>query len=50
MNSNDLINAEDAYRRQQVSRGLAASRKGRSRSSWVRRIASVDPTLTRTDR
>ncbi|MCR1784825.1 hypothetical protein KVF89_19945 [Nocardioides carbamazepini] len=49
--SNDyFINAENDYRRQQAARGMAASRAGRSRTSWLRRIAATDPSVERRSR
>lgn len=49
--SNDLfINAENDYRRQRAARSLAASRAGRSRTSWLRRIAATDPSIERRSR
>jgi hypothetical protein len=50
MSSDYFINAENNYRRQRVTRELAASRAGRSRSSWLRRIAAADPSIERRSR
>ncbi|WP_408897023.1 hypothetical protein ACJ5H2_19115 [Nocardioides sp. R1-1] len=50
MSSNYFLNAENEYRRQQAARGIAASRAGRSRSSWLRRIAATDPSIERRSR
>jgi hypothetical protein len=47
MSSNYYLNAENEYRRQQAARGMAASRAGRSRTSWLRRIAATDPSVER---
>lgn len=47
MSSDYFINAENTYRRQRAMRGVAASRAGRSRSSWLRRIAAADPSVER---
>lgn len=45
-----FLEAESTYRRARVARGVAASRAGRSRASWLRRVAASDPTLpTRRD-
>ncbi|NYI44233.1 hypothetical protein BJ993_001313 [Nocardioides aromaticivorans] len=49
--SNDFfISAENDYRRQRAVRGVAASRAGRTRSSWLRRVAAADPTVERRSR
>ncbi|WP_435770731.1 hypothetical protein [Nocardioides sp. SYSU DS0651] len=50
--SNDLfITAENEYRRQRTARAVAAaSRSGRSRSSWLRRLAATDPAVERRSR
>ena len=46
--SNDLfINAEIEYRRQRATRAVVAARSGRSRASWLRRLAAADPNLER---
>lgn len=46
--SNDFfITAENSYRRQRAAKGVAASRAGRTRSSWLRRVAATDPSLER---
>ncbi|GAA1504662.1 hypothetical protein [Nocardioides humi] len=47
MSSDYFTSAENDYRRQQVARGMAASRAGRSRASWLRRIFATDPSLAR---
>ncbi len=47
MNSDYLVTAENQYRREQVTRGIAASRAGRTRSSWLRRLAAADPAVSR---
>lgn len=49
--SNDFfISAENDYRRERAAKGVAASRAGRTRSSWLRRIAAADPTVERRSR
>lgn len=49
--SNDFfISAENDYRRQRAAKGVAASRAGRTRSSWLRRVAAADPTVARRSR
>lgn len=49
--SNYFVHAENDYRRETLTRSAAeASRSGRSRSSWVRRLAASDPTLRRSAR
>ncbi len=48
--TNAFTSAENDYRRQQVVRGMAASRAGRSRTSWLRRIAAADPSVERRSR
>ncbi|WP_157538505.1 MULTISPECIES: hypothetical protein [unclassified Nocardioides] len=49
--SNDFfISAENDYRRQRAVRGVAASRAGRTRSSWLRRVAATDPAVERRSR
>jgi hypothetical protein len=48
--SNDFIFAENEYRRERVTRGVAAVRSGRTRSSWLRRLAAVDPSIERRTR
>ena len=50
--SNDYFftSAENSYRRQRAALGLAASRGGRSRTSWLRRIAAADPSIERRSR
>lgn len=51
MSNNDyFISAENDYRRQRTARGVAASRSGRSRSSWLRRLAATDPAIERQSR
>lgn len=51
MSNNDyFISAENDYRRERTARGLAASRAGRSRSSWLRRLAASDPAVERQSR
>ncbi|WP_157537120.1 hypothetical protein [Nocardioides sp. Root190] len=46
--SNDyFFNAENSYRRQRAMLGIAASRAGRTRASWLRRLAAADPTIER---
>ncbi|MBM7516775.1 hypothetical protein [Nocardioides nitrophenolicus] len=50
MSSNYYLTAEYEYRRQQAARGMAASRAGRSRTSWLRRIAATDPSVERRSR
>ncbi|MBM0127548.1 hypothetical protein [Pimelobacter simplex] len=50
MSSNYYLDAENEYRRQQAARGMAASRAGRSRTSWLRRIAATDPSVERRSR
>lgn len=47
MNNDYFITAENDYRRQRAIKGVASSRAGRSRSAWLRRIASSDPGLER---
>lgn len=49
--SNDFfITAENSYRRQRAAEGVAASRAGRTRSSWLRRVAATDPSIERRSR
>ncbi len=49
--SNDyFISAENDYRRSRVVRGITPSKSGRSRSSWLRRVAASDPTVERRSR
>lgn len=52
MSNNDyFISAENDYRRQRAARGVAAaSRSGRSRASWLRRLAATDPAVERQSR
>ncbi|UUW90259.1 MULTISPECIES: hypothetical protein [Pimelobacter] len=50
MSSDYFTNAETSYRRQLATRGMAASRAGRTRSSWLRRIAAADPSIERRSR
>ncbi|AJR18741.1 hypothetical protein GUY44_01015 [Pimelobacter simplex] len=50
MSSDYFTNAENTYRRQRATRVMAASRAGRSRSSWLRRIAATDPSVERRSR
>lgn len=46
--SNDyFITAENSFRRQRAARGVAATRAGRTRSSWLRRVAATDPSVER---
>ncbi|MBM9458540.1 hypothetical protein JK386_01345 [Nocardioides sp. zg-536] len=45
--TNYLNNAEYQYRRQRIAREVAASRGGRSRSDWLRRLAATDPARPR---
>lgn len=42
--NNDLffVRPELEYRKQRARRSIAASRAGRSRSSWLRRLAATD--------
>ncbi|MFC5727309.1 MULTISPECIES: hypothetical protein [Nocardioides] len=48
MSNTDLfINAEVEYRRQRAARTVVATRGGRSRASWLRRLAAADPNLER---
>jgi hypothetical protein len=37
-----LIESQIAYRRELVTKSIARSRRGRSRSSWARRIAASE--------
>jgi len=50
MSNNYFLDAENEYRRQRAARGVAASRAGRSRASWLRRIAATDPSIERRSR
>ncbi len=47
MSSDYFMSAENDYRRRRVARGVAASRAGRSRTSWLRRLAATDPSIER---
>lgn len=47
MSNNYFLNAENEYRRERVVRGVAASRSGRSRASWLRRVAAADSAVER---
>jgi hypothetical protein len=42
MNNDYYVKPEMAYRQSRVRKAVVASRAGRSRSSWVRRIAAAD--------
>ena len=48
--SNLFVNAENDYRRERIAQGIAAGRAGRSRSSWLRRVAATDPSVQRRSR
>ena len=50
--SNDYFfaSADNSYRRQRAALGIAASRAGRSRSSWLRRLAAADQRFERRSR
>lgn len=49
--SNDyFFSAENSYRRQRAALGIAASRSGRSRASWLRRIAAAERRFERRSR
>ncbi len=37
-----LIESEMQYRKDRTRRGIAAQRAGRSRSSWLRRVAAAE--------
>lgn len=50
MSNNYFIDAETEYRRDRAARGVAASRAGRSRTSWLRRLAAADPAVERRSR
>jgi len=50
MSNQYYVNAETDYRRQRAAQGVAASRAGHSRSSWLRRIAAADPAVERHSR
>ena len=50
MSSDYFTTAENTYRRERAARAMAASRAGRSRSSWLRRIAAADPSIERRSR
>ncbi len=45
MNNDYFVKPELAYRKQQVRRAVASSRSGRSRSSWLRRLAAADKSV-----
>lgn len=45
-----FIHAEIEYRRQRAQRAVVASRGGRSRASWLRRLAAADPSIERKSR
>jgi hypothetical protein len=40
-----LIESEMHYRKDRTRRGIAAQRSGRSRSSWLRRVAAADKSV-----
>lgn len=44
MNTDYYVQPEVAYRRTRARKAVVASRAGRSRSSWVRRLAAADKT------
>ncbi|GAA3829958.1 hypothetical protein [Nocardioides panacisoli] len=37
-----LIESQIAYRRELVTKGIARSRRGRSRAAWARRVAAAE--------
>lgn len=45
-NNDRLIQAELDYRRTRARRAIAASRAGRSRTSWLRRLAAADKSVS----
>ena len=40
-----LIESEMQYRKDRTRKSIAASRSGRSRSSWVRRVAAAEKSV-----
>ena len=40
-----LIESEMQYRKERVRKGIAAQRGGRSRSSWLRRVAAAEKSV-----
>jgi hypothetical protein len=44
--SDQFVQAEIEYRRARTRKELAASRGGRSRASWLRRMAAADKSVS----
>jgi hypothetical protein len=44
--SNYFARSEIEYRAARTRRGIAAHRGGRSRSSWIRRVAAADKSVS----
>jgi len=40
-----LIESEMQYRKEKTRKGIAAQRSGRSRSSWLRRMAAAEKSI-----
>ena len=40
-----LIESEMEYRKDRTRKGIAAQRGGRSRSSWLRRVAAAEKSI-----
>ena len=40
-----LIESEMQYRKDRARKGIAAQRSGRSRSSWLRRVAAAEKSV-----
>jgi hypothetical protein len=45
-NADQFIQAEVDYRRSRIRSQIAASRSGRSRSSWARRVAAANKSVS----